>query len=207
MRAAVESGSLPGLHGLVASQHGRAVLELYFEGIDERIGHAPGLVRFGPDVLHDLRSVTKSIVGLLCGIVVTQNDIDLERPLPELLPRWRAHFNAATSALTLRHVLTMSMGLAWDESISYADARNSEIQMALSPDRVAYVLSRPSSGPAGERWHYCGGATELLAAVSACTYCRRSMPAWPSARATTTTGSSRGQVLREYVLPLLAADA
>lgn len=165
MHAAMESGSLSGLHGLVALQHGHAVLEVYFDGVDERIRHAPGPVRFGPEVLHDLRSVTKSVVSLLCGIVVTENDIDVSCPLTELLPRWREHFNTATSALTLQHVLSMTMGLSWDESISYADARNSEIQMALSPDRVAYVLSRPASEPAGEHWHYCGGATELLAAL------------------------------------------
>jgi CubicO group peptidase (beta-lactamase class C family) len=165
MHAAMQSGSLQGLHGLVVSRYGRVVLEVYFAGLDQRIGHAPGPVRFGPEVLHDLRSVTKSVVSLLCGIVLTENEIDVGCPLSQLLPRWRDHFNAATSALTLQHVLTMTMGLAWDESMSYADARNSEIQMALSPDRVAYVLSRPAAEPAGERWHYCGGATELLAAL------------------------------------------
>jgi CubicO group peptidase (beta-lactamase class C family) len=59
----------------------------------------------------------------------------------------------------------MTMGLAWDESLSYADPRNAERQMSDADDRVAFVLGKPATEPPGRHWHYCGGATELLAAV------------------------------------------
>jgi len=163
LQAGVREGRLPGLHAVLMLQHGQPISEVYFSGVDERIGHERALCHFGPDVRHDLRSVTKSVVGLLAGIAVIERNIDVHTPLRELLPRRREQFTEASAALSLHHVLTMTMGLAWDETPSYQDTRNSEIQMAMAPDRVAYVLGRPAAEPPGVRWHYSGGATELLA--------------------------------------------
>ena len=51
---------------------GRLVLERYYEGEDEIWGRPVGRVAFGPDTLHDLRSVTKSVVGLIYGIALAR---------------------------------------------------------------------------------------------------------------------------------------
>src|SRR5882724_4485401 len=54
------------LHGLVVLRNDRLVLERYFEGEDQVRGiGAVGHVAFKPDTMHDLRSCSKSIVGLL----------------------------------------------------------------------------------------------------------------------------------------------
>jgi CubicO group peptidase (beta-lactamase class C family) len=45
-----------------------------------------GVVRFGPDTLHDMRSVTKSIVGRLYGVALEQGRIP--RPEEELLEQF-----------------------------------------------------------------------------------------------------------------------
>jgi CubicO group peptidase (beta-lactamase class C family) len=55
-------GRVSGLHALLVSRGGRLLFEHY--------GDALGAVTFGPAVLHDLRSVTKSIVGMLYGIAL-----------------------------------------------------------------------------------------------------------------------------------------
>src|SRR5262245_52243787 len=68
-----------GLHGVVVARKGVLVLERYFEGNDEEWGNPLGHVAFGPDTLHDLRSVTKSILGLLYGIARAQDKV----PPPE----------------------------------------------------------------------------------------------------------------------------
>ena len=64
------------LHGLVVLRNDRLVLERYSEGEDHargigRIGH----VTFKPDTMHDLRSCSKSIVGLLYGIALQQGEV------------------------------------------------------------------------------------------------------------------------------------
>jgi hypothetical protein len=66
---------LPGLHGLVVMQHGELVAEWYGTGEDFRWGQPLGLVASGPDVLHDMRSVSKSIVGLLYGIALAEGRV------------------------------------------------------------------------------------------------------------------------------------
>lgn len=65
--AAREAGVLPNLHGVVAVRHGRVFFERHLAGTDSARGRPLGVVRFGPDTLHDLRSATKSVVGLLYG--------------------------------------------------------------------------------------------------------------------------------------------
>jgi CubicO group peptidase (beta-lactamase class C family) len=47
--------------------------------------------------------------------------------------------------ITLRHLLTMSQGLAWDKDLPYSDPANSETQMDKAPDPVRYALSRLKS--------------------------------------------------------------
>ena len=56
------------LHGVVVVRNGRLVFERYFEGNDNARGHPLGNVAFTAATLHDLRSVSKSIIGLLYGI-------------------------------------------------------------------------------------------------------------------------------------------
>ena len=163
--AAVERGDLPGLHAVAALQHGAQVLAGYYSGADERMGRPAGVITFGPEIAHDLRSVSKNIVSLLFGLVVNEHALDLHAPLSTVLTTRLEQMGPAARALTLEHVATMTMGVAWDESISYADPKNAERQMAAAADRVAFVLGRPGAEPPGKRWHYCGGATELLAEV------------------------------------------
>ncbi len=66
----VQSGELANLHAVVVMRHGRLALERYFEGEDERWGEPLGKVAFNADSLHDVRSVSKSIVGLLYGMAL-----------------------------------------------------------------------------------------------------------------------------------------
>ena len=61
------------VHGVVVMRGDRVVLERYFAGPDSARGRPLGEVSFDADTLHDLRSVSKSIVGLLYGL----NDISI----------------------------------------------------------------------------------------------------------------------------------
>jgi CubicO group peptidase (beta-lactamase class C family) len=63
--AARAAGQLRNLHGVVVLRQGAIAFERYFAGVDEARGRPLGEVAFGPETLHDLRSVTKSIVSLI----------------------------------------------------------------------------------------------------------------------------------------------
>ncbi len=162
--AVLRAGEAPNLHGLVVSRQGQVVLERYGEGVDYRLGDSLGRVRFDAGTLHDVRSISKSVVALLYGIalkdgLVPEPGEKLVRQFPEY-PDLVAE--SARARLTIEHALTMTLGLAWDESVPYTSVANSELAMEAAPDRYRYVLERPIVEEPGRRWSYCGGATALL---------------------------------------------
>jgi CubicO group peptidase (beta-lactamase class C family) len=158
------------VHGVVIVRNGAFVLERYFAGEDSARGHPSGKIMFQPDTLHDLRSVSKSIVGLLYGIALA----DEKAPPPEapLFASFPEYTDLAADPdrkqWTIHHVLSMTMGTDWDElSVPYSDPTNSEIAMDAAPDRYRFVLGRPVVMEPGKRWVYCGGATALLGRIIA----------------------------------------
>ncbi len=163
----IRAGRYANIHGLVVMRHGRVVWEQYFRGPDEQRGRRVGNVVFGPNVLHDCRSVTKSIVSILFGIAVAEGRIpDLDAPVLDYFPEFAELRTPDRLAIRLRHVLAMSSGFEWDESSRpYGDPANSETAMDAAPDRARYVLERSIATPPGQRWVYNGGNTLLLAEV------------------------------------------
>lgn len=160
----VRSGLLPSLHGVTVARHGKLVAERYFKGPDETWGQNLGEVAHGPDTLHDLRSVTKSVVSLLYGIALAKGLVP--PPSAPLYPSFPAYRDLAgdpkRQAITVAHALAMSLGTEWDETVPYSNEANSEIQMEKAQDRLRYILERPVTGQAGQRWVYSGGATALI---------------------------------------------
>ncbi|WP_084039438.1 serine hydrolase [Demequina sp. NBRC 110053] len=164
LNALAASGALDRAHAVLVTRGGRVAAEHYGHGPDARYGERLRPIAYGPDQLHDVRSVTKTITGLLYGIA--QDDGLVPPPeahLADCLPAHRPLLEEAGSAdLTVHHVLSMTMGTEWREEVPYTDARNGEIAMELARDRDAYILSRPRVEPAGRTWRYCGGASALL---------------------------------------------
>lgn len=161
---AFTSGELPGLHSALIIRRGETLAELYFPGADESWGRALGVREHGPDSLHDLRSVTKSITSLLYGIALSEGLVpSVDEPVVSQFPEYAdLAADPARKAILIRHVLSMRMGTAWDETLPYTDPRNSEIAMELAPDRYRYVLEQPVISTPGEQWNYSGGATALI---------------------------------------------
>lgn len=158
------------LHGVIVMRNGRVALERYFEGTDNARGQPLGTVAFKPDTLHDMRSVTKSIVCLLYGIALDAGKVPPpEAPLLASFPEYPdLAAESQRSCWTVEHALTMTMGTDWDELfVPYTDPANDEIAMDNAPDRYRYVLDRPVVMQPGERWIYNGGATALLGKIIA----------------------------------------
>jgi CubicO group peptidase (beta-lactamase class C family) len=159
-----QAGTLPNLHGVIAARGGRIFFERYLAGPDA--GRSPlGVIRFGPETLHDMRSVSKSMVGLLYGVTLAAGQV----PAPEasLLAQFPEYPDLSADptkhALTIQHALTMTLGTEWDElTLPYTDPRNGETAMNNAADRYRYVLERPMIDRPGRRWTYNGGATALL---------------------------------------------
>jgi CubicO group peptidase (beta-lactamase class C family) len=166
----LRSGQLPDIHAVLVARGGRMVLEHYGSGRDEAWGRELGQVTFGPTVLHDLRSVTKSVVGLLYGIALDRRLVPPpEAPLLAAFPEYPdLAADQARAGLTVGHALGMTMGTDWDEtSVPYTDPRNSEIAMEMASDRLRFVLGGRVVKPPGQEWTYSGGAVAVIGALIA----------------------------------------
>ena len=154
------------IHAVLIGRHGKLIFEQYYSGLDEHWGEATKEVAFGPDVPHDLRSITKSVVALVLGIAVDKGWVkDLDQPVLSLLPSYADLKSSDNERITLRDLLTMSAGFAWSEDAPYGDPSNSETQMDQAADPCRYVLERPVAHPPGSVWTYSGGSAALIACV------------------------------------------
>jgi CubicO group peptidase (beta-lactamase class C family) len=154
------------IHAVVVAHRGRLVFEQYFSGEDEIWARPLGVVAHGPEVKHDVRSISKSVTALLVGIAVDRKLIaGIDEPVFTFFPEYAALHSPEKERITLRHLLTMSAGLAWNETIPYTNPANSEVRMLRAPDPYRYVLEQPVVEAPGVEFNYSGGATQLLAGV------------------------------------------
>ena len=166
MENAISSNAYPNIHSVLISKNSRLIYEAYFEGMDELWGDSLGVVQHGQDKLHDVRSISKSVVSACIGLAIGQGKIKaIDQKVFDFFPEYSEYDEGLKSDLSLEHLLTMTSGLEWNEDIPYSDPENSEIQMTSSQDPMEYVLSRPMEVPPGKVWKYNGGTTQLLAAI------------------------------------------
>ena len=157
-------GNLEGLHTSLVWHQGNIIAANHFAGEDQIWGRPLGKVEHAANTLHDLRSVTKSIVGLLYGIALDEGKVPA---LDESLVKQFSEYPKLAAdnerlPITIHHTLSMQMGMAWNEDLPYSDPRNSEIMMENAQDRYRFVLNRPvieKPGSAGcmaaFNGHYC----------------------------------------------------
>jgi CubicO group peptidase (beta-lactamase class C family) len=154
------------VHSIVVARRGALVFEQYFAGADEAWGNSLGTVQHGPNVKHDLRSITKSVVATLVGIAIDRKLIaSVDEPVFKFYPEHADLRTPEKDRIRLRHLLTMSAGFAWNENLAYGNPENSERRMTVAPSPYRYTLEQPVADPPGVQFTYSGGATQLLAGV------------------------------------------
>ena len=162
-RAAAEAD----LHSVLVWQSGRMLFEHYRRSKDKPVGDwFAREVTFGPDVLHDLRSITKSVVALLVGQAVARGQIDTATPVLDFYPALADLHSGGREGIRLSHLLDMASGLAWSETAStYGSSANDETRLWWDATPARYILDRPLVAAPGTHWNYNGGHTVLLADI------------------------------------------
>ena len=166
MEQAIERGEYPNMHSVLIYKSGQLVFENYFPGRDEIWGDSLGVIPHSREALHDIRSVSKSVVSACIGLAVEQGHIEsVDQSVFDFFPEYVEYKTGLRSRITISHLLSMTSGIRWNEDVPYSDPENSEILMTASPDPMEYVLSRPMDTVPGLVWQYNGGTTQLLAAI------------------------------------------
>jgi CubicO group peptidase (beta-lactamase class C family) len=158
------------IHGIIVERHGHLVAEIYRRGRDRSMSSLfTREVDFGPTDLHDMRSVSKSVVSLLVGIAIGEGRIaGVATPVLDFYPRDKDLRTSARASITIENLLTMSSGLAWREEVTtYGTWANDETHLFWAWRPWHYVLDRPMAARAGERFNYSGGDNTLLADILA----------------------------------------
>ncbi len=154
------------VHAVLIACHGKLVFEQYFAGLDQPWGQPEGPHDFDATTRHDMRSASKSIVSLLVGIAIDRRLIaGVNEPVVKFFPEYAALKTAGWDNVTLHHLLTMSSGIQWDETLSWTDPKNDEPHLGYEADPVHYVLSKPIAAAPDTAWVYNGGGTDLLGSI------------------------------------------
>ncbi|MEE6274573.1 serine hydrolase [Georgenia sp. MJ206] len=100
---------------------------------------------------HTSFSVAKSWLSTLVGIAVDRGEIrSLDDPVTDYVPELLEH-DPAFSQINLRHLLTMSTGLRYEEAgLPWSD----DTITYYAPDLRAVALAAEVVEPPGRRWHY-----------------------------------------------------
>ena len=149
--AASGRGGLGDTRALLVVRGGSIVFERYAEG-------------FGRDSRFQSWSMAKSITNALVGILVREGKLDIEAPAPVAV--WRSPGDPR-GAITLRHMLRMSSGLANEDEGTRSD---SFVARTLFGDRVhdmaAFNADAPLVHEPGIHWAYSTGTSILIASIA-----------------------------------------
>jgi CubicO group peptidase (beta-lactamase class C family) len=143
--------------GLVILHRGRLVLERYANGMT-------------PQTPHILMSVSKSLLGLLAGVLAGRGDLRTDRPVTAVIPEVAG---SGYEGAIIRHLLDMRAGVAFDEDYLAASGPIVQYRKAtgwwpLDPGeppsdlRGFYRTLTGSTGPHGGPVHYVSPNTDLL---------------------------------------------
>lgn len=118
--------------------------------------------------LHTMQSVSKTVTSVILGIAITRGDFksSLDTPLLKYFDVAKVkNVDDRKRRITLKHVLTMTTGLDWNEEVAYDDPKNDANLMEATQDWVQFVIDKPMAKEPGAIFNYSSGASELLAYI------------------------------------------
>src|ERR1700690_369537 len=119
--------------------------------------------------LHSMQSVSKTVTSVIYGIAMTRGDFKagLNTPVLKYFDAGKVkNVDERKRPMTLKDVLTMTAGLAWnEEDVPYDDPRSDSSLMEATDDWVQYVIDKPMAVDPGTVFNYSSGDTELLAYI------------------------------------------
>jgi CubicO group peptidase (beta-lactamase class C family) len=140
------------VHSFLVVRNGYIVSENYFDG-------------WTAEQRHQIQSAARSITSILFGIAIDQGYVDnVDQKVVDFFPgRKIQNLDARKQAMTIEDVLTMRLGMQWQET----DTERNAFQG--SRDWTQALLDRPMATEPGKEWLYCSICSHLLTAIMSAT--------------------------------------
>ena len=156
-----EAGQARTLDSYIADEHVAGVLVLQ----DGRVRLERYALGFRQQDRWTSFSVAKSVTSTLVGAAVKDGYIkSLDDPITRYLPELAG---SAYEGVSIRHVLTMTSGVKWNEDYSdpHSDVANAGAATVITPGvdpTLAYLAKLPREAEPGTKWVYKTGETNLI---------------------------------------------
>ncbi len=150
--------TMPDLNSILIVRGGKLVFERYFNG-------------WPPDSLHMLMSCTKSVTSSLVGIAINEGFLSgIDTGIYSFFPEYDEFRTPRKDSMLLRHTITMTGGLKWDQSsYEYDDPANSLYQLwACGCNWISYILALDDLYTPGTEWEY----SDAMALITGEVLCR-----------------------------------
>lgn len=118
--------------------------------------------------LHTMQSVTKTVTSVLIGEAIRRKEFpeNLDEPILRYFDASKiTNLDDRKRHITMRHLLTMTSGIDWNEDLAYGDPNNSSDQMEATSDWTAFVINRPVVHDPGTFFAYSSGGAQLLSHI------------------------------------------
>jgi CubicO group peptidase (beta-lactamase class C family) len=138
------------IHSLLVIRNGAVLVDAYFYPYDGK-------------TVHELASVTKSVMTTLIAIAADQGKLQLDQPMVSFFPgRTIANRDARKERITVRHLASMSSGL---DSVGRERDEGTLKEMWASTDWVQFSLDRRVAWEPGTHFVYDSPGMHLLSAI------------------------------------------
>ena len=109
-------------------------------------------------------SMAKSVVAMLIGVAIQDGYIEsIDQKITDFIPEYDRpgdHFN---KEVTIKHLLTMSSGMDWNED--YYNPFGVTAEAYFTKNLNDLMLSIDFTEKPGEKWHYQSGSTQLMGLI------------------------------------------
>ena len=147
-------GDFGDVHSLLIMKNGKLVFEEYYRN-------------YSRESREKIYSVSKSVTSALIGIAIEKDFIkSVDDKLYDFFPEYSNLRNDNKMKILLKHVLTMSAGLDWDEKTYPTTHRENDFgEMIRNGNWILYVLARDMKTTPGTEFVYNTGLSVLLAGI------------------------------------------
>ena len=136
----LEADSRANIHSMVIVKDGQVITECARKGYSARLPHLS-------------HSMSKTVTGIVIGMLIDDNLLSLDDTLGELFPEYDIHPEAAK--ITVKNLMIMSSGIAFSEIGAVTDERWTE----------TFLASEPSFAP-GEKFAYNSMNSYMLMVIT-----------------------------------------